>query len=69
MYKDTAVIATGSDDLPLKLTPAPHRVVVWVFCPAPFGAVLVVEDSGNGVHSTVAAGLAYAATYNLDSGA
>ena len=69
MYEDAAVIVTGSDGLPLKPAPAPYQAAARVFRPAPPGAVLAVEDSGSGVRSAVAAGLACAAVYNPDSGA
>ena len=69
MYEDAAVIVTGSDGLPLKPAPAPSQAAARVFRPAPPGAVLAVEDSGSGVRSAVAAGLACAAVYNPDSGA
>lgn len=69
MYEDAAVIVTGSDGLPLKPAPAPYQAAARVFRPVPPGAVLAVEDSGSGVRSAVAAGLACAAVYNPDSGA
>lgn len=69
MYEDAAVIVTGSDWPAPQARPAPLSGGGRVFRPAPPGAVLAVEDSGSGVRSAVAAGLACAAVYNPDSGA